>query len=95
MNRLCLSVAFLVLLGTLGVSALEVTNHKSKTNVPSQALHSGHHPHCHVPPPLNLETRYYFNPSSKLCLPFTYCQSAEHKNHFLTKDECIKTCAKM
>ncbi|XP_014445642.1 pancreatic trypsin inhibitor isoform X2 [Tupaia chinensis] len=90
MNRLCLSVALLVLLGTLGVSALKVTTHKSKINAPSQASHPSY---CLAPPPIHMQTRYYYNPSAKLCLPFTYCQSAEYKNNFLTKDECVKTCA--
>ncbi|ELW61660.1 Pancreatic trypsin inhibitor [Tupaia chinensis] len=94
MNRLGLSMALLVLLAILGVSALGFNTIENGTTAPSKASRPDF---CLQPaytgPCKARFTRYYFNSTAGSCQTFVYGGCRGNKNNFRKMDDCIKTCS--
>ncbi|XP_059934601.1 serum basic protease inhibitor-like [Mesoplodon densirostris] len=88
MSQLCLSIALLVLLGTL-VAGTPGGKHKSRARDPRPAF-------CLDPPYIGrcqaIFMRYFYNASSGLCEIFQYGGCDGRQNNFLTLGDCMKTC---
>ncbi|XP_026934006.1 pancreatic trypsin inhibitor-like isoform X1 [Sagmatias obliquidens] len=88
MSRLCLSIALLVLLGTL-VACTPGAEHKSRARDPPPAF-------CLEPPFKGLckaiFIRYFYNATSRLCETFKYGGCDAKQNNFLTSEDCMRTC---
>uniref|UniRef100_A0A8C0DH17 BPTI/Kunitz inhibitor domain-containing protein n=1 Tax=Balaenoptera musculus TaxID=9771 RepID=A0A8C0DH17_BALMU len=89
MRRLCLSIALLVLLGTL-VACTPGGKHKSHARAGSQPAF------CLEPqyagPCKAQKVRYFYNAKSGQCETFMYGGCRGKKNNFLTAEDCMKTC---
>ncbi|KAM9059399.1 serum basic protease inhibitor-like [Megaptera novaeangliae] len=88
MSRLCLSVALLVLLGTL-VTCAPWGKHKGGFRDPPPAfcLEPPYTGHC-----LAIFIRYFYNANSGLCETFQYGGCGGMPNNFLTSEDCMRTC---
>ncbi|XP_057385446.1 serum basic protease inhibitor-like isoform X1 [Balaenoptera acutorostrata] len=89
MRRLCLSVALLVLLGTL-VACAPGGKHKSHARAGSQPAFCLE-PH-YTGPCRARKIRYFYNAKSGQCEIFIYGGCRGKKNSFLTAEDCMKTC---
>ncbi|XP_066869081.1 spleen trypsin inhibitor I-like [Kogia breviceps] len=94
MSRLCLSIALLVLLGTL-VTCTPGDKHKSHARGPP--ISAGSQPaFCLEPhytgPCRARKIRYFYNAKSGHCDIFVYGGCRGKKNNFLTAESCMKTC---
>nr|XP_060141309.1 spleen trypsin inhibitor I-like [Globicephala melas] len=87
MSRLCLSIALLVLLGTL-VACTSGGKHKShaKDSLPAFCLEPHHTGPCRA-----RKVRYFYNAKSGHCDMFIY-SGCRGKNNFPTAQDCMKTC---
>ncbi|XP_049556044.1 serum basic protease inhibitor-like [Orcinus orca] len=87
MSRLCLSIALLVLLGTLvaGIPGGETSNH-TEGSQPAFCLEPHHTGPCRA-----RKVRYFYNAKSGHCDMFIY-SGCRGKNNFLTPEDCMKTC---
>ncbi|XP_058893878.1 serum basic protease inhibitor-like [Kogia breviceps] len=88
MSRLCLSIALLVLLGTL-VTCTPGDKHKSHARAlrPDFCLEPPYTGPCRA-----LFRRYFYNAKSGLCETFAYGGCRRKRNNFLDKEDCISTC---
>ncbi|XP_067564613.1 spleen trypsin inhibitor I-like [Pseudorca crassidens] len=103
MSRLCLSIALLVLLGTLvagipgtlvaGIQGGKTSNH-TEGETSNQAKGSQPafclEPH-HTGPCRARKVRYFYNAKSGHCDMFIY-SGCRGKNNFPTAQDCMKTC---
>ncbi|XP_057560024.1 spleen trypsin inhibitor I-like [Hippopotamus amphibius kiboko] len=88
MSRLCLSVALLILLGTL----VATTSGNEKSNQvqaqrPAFCLERPYTGPCRA-----MFKRYFYNAKSGLCETFTYGGCRHKQNNFPNEKECISTC---
>ncbi|XP_059933699.1 serum basic protease inhibitor-like [Mesoplodon densirostris] len=88
MSRLCLSIALLVLLGTL-VDGTPGGKHKShaRGSQPAFCLEPHYTGPCGA-----WKVRYFYNAKSGQCDIFVYGGCFAKKNNFLTAEDCVKTC---
>ncbi|XP_059933700.1 spleen trypsin inhibitor I-like [Mesoplodon densirostris] len=88
MSRLCLSIALLVLLGTL-VACTPGGKHKShaRASRPAFCLEPRYTGPCRA-----RKIRYFYNAKSGHCDIFIYGGCFAKKNNFLTVEDCVKTC---
>ncbi|XP_061065789.1 spleen trypsin inhibitor I-like [Eubalaena glacialis] len=88
MRRLCLSIALLVLLGTL-VACTPGGKHKShaRDSQPAFCLEPQYAGPCRAQ-----KVRYFYNAKSGQCEIFMYGGCRGNKNNFLTAEDCMKTC---
>ncbi|XP_054946575.1 serum basic protease inhibitor-like [Physeter macrocephalus] len=95
MSRLCLSIALLVLLGTL-VACTPGGKHKSHARDPAPVPAALRPAFCLEPPYTGpcraLFIRYFYNAKSGLCETFAYGGCRRKQNNFLDKEDCISTC---
>ncbi|XP_032462695.1 protein AMBP-like isoform X3 [Phocoena sinus] len=95
MSRLCLSIALLVLLGTLVACTPEgEPSNQAQESVPVPAALR---PAFCLEPPYTgpcraLFIRYFYNAKSGLCETFAYGGCRRKQNNFLDKEDCISTC---
>nr|XP_059888891.1 serum basic protease inhibitor-like [Delphinus delphis] len=87
MSRLCLSIALLVLLGTLvaGIPGTLVAGIQG-AEWPAFCLEPHHTGPCRA-----RKVRYFYNAKSGHCDMFIY-SGCRGKNNFLTPEDCMKTC---
>ncbi|XP_028355361.1 serum basic protease inhibitor-like [Physeter macrocephalus] len=88
MNRLCLSIALLVLLGTLVACTLG-DKHKSHARASRPAFCLEPH---YTGPCRARKIRYFYNAKSGHCDLFVYGGCLGKKNNFLTAENCMKIC---
>ncbi|XP_032462707.1 spleen trypsin inhibitor I-like isoform X1 [Phocoena sinus] len=88
MSRLCLSIALLVLLGTL-VACTPGGKHKSRARDSRPAFCLEPH---HMGPCRARKIRYFYNARSGHCDIFVYGGCFAKKNNFPTAQDCMKTC---
>nr|XP_060141312.1 pancreatic trypsin inhibitor-like [Globicephala melas] len=88
MSQLCLSIALLVLLGTLvaGTPGGETSNQVQALR-PAFCLEPPYTGPCRA-----LFIRYFYNAKSGLCETFAYGGCRRKQNNFLDKEDCISTC---
>nr|XP_059888890.1 serum basic protease inhibitor-like [Delphinus delphis] len=91
MSRLCLSIALLVLLGTLvaGIQGGKTSNHTDDetSDHPAFCLEPHHTGPCRA-----RKVRYFYNAKSGHCDMFIYGGCRGKKNNFPTAQDCMKTC---
>ncbi|ELW61659.1 Pancreatic trypsin inhibitor [Tupaia chinensis] len=83
MNRLCLSVALLVLLG----SQQNESMNPSQVSQPDFCFEPPHTGRCRAS-----FTRYYFNSTTGNCQTFVYGGCRGKKNNFVNIEDCMNTC---
>uniref|UniRef100_A0A8C9C9Z7 BPTI/Kunitz inhibitor domain-containing protein n=1 Tax=Phocoena sinus TaxID=42100 RepID=A0A8C9C9Z7_PHOSS len=88
MSRLCLSIALLVLLGTLVACTPEgEPSNQAQALRPAFCLEPPYTGPCRA-----LFIRYFYNAKSGLCETFAYGGCRRKQNNFLDKEDCISTC---
>ncbi|XP_007464870.1 PREDICTED: spleen trypsin inhibitor I-like [Lipotes vexillifer] len=88
MSRLCLSIALLVLLGTLvaGTPGGE-TSSQAQGSRPAFCLEPQYTGPCRA-----RKIRYFYDSKSGHCDIFIYGGCFAKKNNFPTAEDCVKTC---
>uniref|UniRef100_A0A8C9C9W9 BPTI/Kunitz inhibitor domain-containing protein n=1 Tax=Phocoena sinus TaxID=42100 RepID=A0A8C9C9W9_PHOSS len=105
MSRLCLSIALLVLLGTLvactpgGETSNQVQGKDRGPGIPmlGPPISAGSQPAFCLEPQYTgvcraRKVRYFYNAKSGQCDIFIYGGCRGKKNNFLTPEDCMKTC---
>ncbi|NP_001001554.2 pancreatic trypsin inhibitor precursor [Bos taurus] len=88
MSRLCLSVALLVLLGTLAASTPGCdTSNQAKAQRPDFCLEPPYTGPCKA-----RMIRYFYNAKAGLCQPFVYGGCRAKRNNFKSSEDCMRTC---
>ncbi|XP_007115613.1 spleen trypsin inhibitor I-like [Physeter macrocephalus] len=88
MSRLCLSIALLVLLGTLvSCTPWGETGNQAQGSQPAFCLESYYTGPCKA-----RKIRYFYNAKSRHCEIFIYGGCRGRKNNFLTAEDCMKIC---
>ncbi|XP_028355578.1 spleen trypsin inhibitor I-like [Physeter macrocephalus] len=88
MNRLCLSIALLVLLGTLvACTPGGETSNQAQASQPAFCLEPQYTGPCKAQ-----KVRYFYNAKSGQCETFINSSCRGKKNNFLTAENCMKIC---
>ncbi|KAG5201923.1 hypothetical protein JEQ12_004686 [Ovis aries] len=88
MSRLCLSIALLVLLGTLvaGIPGCDTSN-QAKAQRPDFCLEPPYTGPCKA-----RMIRYFYNARSGSCETFIYGGCKAKRNNFKSEEDCMRTC---
>ncbi|XP_060253041.1 pancreatic trypsin inhibitor isoform X1 [Ovis aries] len=88
MSRLCLSIALLVLLGTLvaGIPGCDTSN-QAKAQRPDFCLEPPYTGPCKA-----RMIRYFYNARSGFCETFIYGGCKAKRNNFKSEEDCMRTC---
>ncbi|XP_019828032.2 spleen trypsin inhibitor I [Bos indicus] len=88
MSRLCLSVALLVLLGTLAASTPGCdTRNQAKAQRPDFCLEPPYTGPCKAK-----MIRYFYNAKAGFCETFVYGGCKAKSNNFRSAEDCMRTC---